>query len=290
MRYDIHQGLLDSLDHKIRAVDTPAPLSPPSRVCHGPYRYTSPQREGQTRDCLDPWEFIMINANAEVRPCCGHGPLANLGKRQSLLEVFNNIPMQMLRRCLLTGDLPPDCLDCAIKGWISTPLFQKKVREFLYPSWRFFKVCPRPDIHKLPAIKKIEPTYETGWYNAETDLTVKDPGCRHWRWTSKQARFTLVNPGRDLRLILRGVWPMANSCDQSIRLELNSSLLDEFCFRNPDFYIEYVIPAKRMGENKTITFEIFNAETFRPSDLEPQTVDSRELGVRVYDLFFTSST
>ncbi|MGD2091909.1 MAG: radical SAM protein [Candidatus Aminicenantes bacterium] len=285
MEYHVQQGLLDSLEHKIQSINTPVPPCP--QVPNAPHRYFSPQNEGQTRNCLDPWEFVMIRANAEVLPCCGHMPVCTLGKRQSLLEVFNNIPMQNLRQQLLTGDLPPDCINCTRKGWTSTYNLQKRVREFLYPSLKFFRWWhPQPKYNNTNAFRKYKLTFADGWYDPETDQSIEDPGCRHWRWTSKQARCILINPRRDAILILRGARPLSILVNQSIRLELNSSCLDEFCSRTSNFYIEYIIPAERMGENDKIILEISTDKTFIPSEVDSQATDSRELGVQVYDLFF----
>ncbi len=289
IKYHVQQGLLDSLEHKIQAINAPAPTPPSPQVPNVPLRYSSPQKEGQTRNCLDPWEFVMIRANAEVLPCCGHAPVYTLGKRQSLLEVFNNIPMQTLRRQLLTGDLPIDCINCTRMGWTSTHNLQKRVQEFLYPPLRFFRGWlwhPQPKYTKTDTFREFESTYEDGWYDPETDLSIEDPRCRHWRWTSKQAHCILANPRRDALLILRGARPLPILVNQSIRLELNSSCLDEFRLRASNFYIEYVIPAEMMGGDEKITLKISTDKTFIPSEVNPQTTDSRELGIQVHELFF----
>lgn len=120
-------------------------------------------------------------------------------------------------------------------------------------------------------------------------MSIEDPECRHWRWTSKQTLCILTNPRKDTLLIIRGTRPLSILVNQTIKMELNYSCLDEFSPRTSNFYIEHIIPEEWMGENEKITLEISIDKTFIPSDIDPQATDSRELGLQVYDLFFVKS-
>ena len=287
-KYEAEQGLLDSLEHKIRHLNDPVvpippiPPNPPETVTDTTRRYSSPRTEGQTRDCVEPWKFVMISANSDVFPCCGHPAIYTLGKNQSLLEVFNNIPVMNLRRQLLTGDLTPACMSCTRMGWTTTQDLQKRVRQYLDPFKKFYLF--RNPVVKAKTFDECEITYTSGWYDLETDLAIKDPEKRQWRWTAKQAVCTFTNPGKDVVFMLRGAYPLTVLGDPLVTLKINSSELDEFRFREAKIYIEYTIPAERLGKEKEICLEISTDRTFVPSEKDTQSSDNRELGIQVFSV------
>jgi len=282
IEYHYQQGLLDSLKFKMKSLNEPPTVN--TKTGDKPFRYSSPQREGQTRDCLEPWEFVMISSESEVYPCCGHAPVYKLGKYQSLREVFNNIPMKVLRQRLLDGDLPEDCLYCTRAGWTSTQNLQKRVHAYLNPARNIF-LFKKPYI-KINTFKEFNLTYQRGWYDLENDITITDSDCRQWRWTSKRASCTLTNPRKNGLLIIRGACPIQDSKEFKIILKLNSTDLDEFCFKTSKFYIEYLIGADRMGDDEQLVLEISTDRTFIPANIDPQSDDRRELGLQVFHLFF----
>ena len=59
-----------------------------------------------TRDCLDPWRYLEISADGDLRPCCNFQPLARLDDGGSARE---NDAFQALRQSLLSGELQPAC-------------------------------------------------------------------------------------------------------------------------------------------------------------------------------------
>lgn len=92
------------------------------------HTYSSTALSGQTRDCLDPWEFAYIHADRSVRPCCvleeTYGSIAN---GQKLSDVLNNDKMRELRRELLTGELNAGCAGCPSRSLVSVEAFRAKM-------------------------------------------------------------------------------------------------------------------------------------------------------------------
>jgi MoaA/NifB/PqqE/SkfB family radical SAM enzyme len=298
INYHIQQGLIDTLKKKIQSLNTnpvPShskndhPVQPLNSLdeesCSTLRRYSSPPQEAQTRDCLEPWQFIMIRANNDVHPCCWHQPIYSLGKKQSLAEVFNSTPIKELRKQLLTGNLSTDCLHCPGKGKTSINNLRKKVWYYLKPGINKFLSLKIPDI-KTDILRNFEVVYVQGWYSLETNLTIKDPDWQNWCWTAKQALCKLGNPKRKALLILRGSVNKSISQDQCVFIKINSILLDEFLPSTEKFFKEYVITGEMMGDNDEITLVIETNKTFIPSEWDLKSGDNRELGIQVHHLFF----
>jgi MoaA/NifB/PqqE/SkfB family radical SAM enzyme len=43
---------------------------------------------GMTRDCVDPWTYFEMGTKGDIKPCCAHSKIGNLGE-QSLSEILN---------------------------------------------------------------------------------------------------------------------------------------------------------------------------------------------------------
>jgi MoaA/NifB/PqqE/SkfB family radical SAM enzyme len=96
--------------------------------------YSPPTSEKSTRDCLDPWLFVMITANREVKPCCWLPPIGVLEKGASLEELLNGAEMRELRRELLTGELSEGCKKCPNRSLTDPESLRRRVRaELLQP-------------------------------------------------------------------------------------------------------------------------------------------------------------
>ena len=308
IEYHFQQGLLDTLKQKIQTLKTAPPPPPkeqpaknepvdekdiheepetvePVNEESGPRRYSSLRQAAQTRDCLDPWEFIMIQANKDVLPCCWHQPIYSLGKGQTLSEVFNNTRIKELRKSLLTGDLSTDCMNCPSRGWTSVDNLKKKVWHYLNPGINKFLFPKIPEI-KTDILKDFKLVYENGWYEPETNLDIKNPDWQSWRWTSKKASCKLENPKREGLLIIRGSVDKSIHEEQTVSIKMNGILLDEFIPGTAKFFKEYVITAEMMGKDDTVALEIETDKVFVPSAQNPGNEDNRELGIQVYRLFF----
>jgi len=143
IEYHFQQGLIDTLEEKIQTLIS-GPRQNDALLKYSPleetqdlknsiaHRYSSKRGQSQTRDCLDPWSFFLIQSNRDVLPCCWHPPIGSISKGQSLDGILNNQQIQILRKRLLTGDIPLDCFQCPSKGWTSTADLKKRVEQYLY--------------------------------------------------------------------------------------------------------------------------------------------------------------
>ena len=84
--------------------------------------------KGMTRDCIDPWTYVEVDTNGDVKPCCARGGVGNLGQR-SLNEIVNDEPIRRLRTDLLSGTPDPECARCRFRAPITPAALQAKVRE-----------------------------------------------------------------------------------------------------------------------------------------------------------------
>jgi len=80
-----------------------------------------------TRDCRDPWVYIEIMVNGDVKPCCVRDAVGNLGEK-SLPEILMDEPIRRLRAELLTGNLDAVCTACKQRAPIGPEAFRQKIR------------------------------------------------------------------------------------------------------------------------------------------------------------------
>ncbi|MCP4216282.1 MAG: radical SAM protein [bacterium] len=273
-------------------VNEPVPVSeneistgettPEDKTAH---RYVSDRPESQTRDCIDPWEFMLIQSNRDVLPCCWHKPIHSLGISQSLEMVFNNSRIRELRRRLLTGDLSHDCLTCPSRGWTSTENLKKKVWKYLNAGLHKYIPLGIPEV-KPDRFKEYPITYAGGWHGAESNKDIPDTDWQDWRWTTAKSVCELENPRKEAVLIFYGSVDKAVHEDQRVKVTLNKTLLDDFVPGTAKFCKEYVITPGMLGEEVSIPLVFETDKTFSPSDLNPEVDDNRQLGIQVYRLFF----
>lgn len=243
--------------------------------------------EAKTRDCLDPWNFLMIQANKYVLPCCWYRPIHSLGMKQSLAEVFNSTLMREIRRRLLTGDLAPDCRMCGAVGWTTTTNLKEKVWNYLHPGiinkLSSFRGIPalKPDI-----LSPYEIVYEMGWFHPEINLEIAEPVWQRWQWTTARALRRFKNPGKESLFIMRGSVDKSIYDDQKITLKINDYILDDFIPPDSKFYKEFIIKKETLGKNSEIDIMVETDKTFVPAALQRGNNDNRELGVQVHRLFF----
>lgn len=130
LEIEIQAGLLDAIDARIAApthvVGSTVCLEGSGSRSRRNHRKKS---SGETRDCLDPWQFSIVYATGKVAPCCWHTPLHRLKKDESLSDVINNEKFMKLRKQLLTGSLNKFCKTCPARGLISTEELQEKLRN-----------------------------------------------------------------------------------------------------------------------------------------------------------------
>jgi len=86
---------------------------------------------GWTRNCLDPWNFVFIYAQGEVRPCCAYPKAIGDLNKTSLKNILNDEPVKKIRRNLLAGTLEGSMCDrCSMRAPIKVDDLKKKVKEF----------------------------------------------------------------------------------------------------------------------------------------------------------------
>ncbi|MCP5048595.1 MAG: radical SAM protein [bacterium] len=295
IKFHFQQGLLDSLNEKIRRIHAPAPpvSQNPAHAAAGktlphPHhyqRYSSTRPALQTRDCLDPWQFVLVRADKNVLPCCWHSPIGSLGGGQSLAGVFNNTPNKELRNHLLSGDLSPDCSNCPSRGWTTTETLKEKVWHYLNPGINKLRFRKIPPI-KVPVLNPLGLVYQKGWYPAETDGNIDNPDCQNWRWTNGRAICQLEKPERDALLTVRGQVNKAVVKNQGITIKLNDTLLDHFTPGTSFFFREFVIQPQMTRSAGTLFLTLETDKTFIPSALDSGTGDNRVLGMQIHHLFF----
>jgi hypothetical protein len=84
-------------------------------------------REGETRDCILPWNFSQIFVDKRVSPCCWHPSIGALDEKHSLGAVRDNLYIRTLRYQLLTGQLNHFCRECPMKKRIPIAILREKV-------------------------------------------------------------------------------------------------------------------------------------------------------------------
>jgi hypothetical protein len=123
-----------------------------------------------------------------------------------------------------------------------------------------------------------------GWYDLDGDP--KNPGGR-WRWTQKSAVLTVRNPKRDVTLHLEiDARTDAFTTPQLVTIVVNGQAVTTFPAANAQAEIRRLpITAAQMGSVDITEIRIEVDKTFVPSQLPVRSLDTRELGLRVYNVF-----
>lgn len=95
-------------------------------------RHAIPLKPGETRDCFQPWDYVLLMANGGAEPCCGgYGAIGSYTDANSIEEVANGEGFQALRRELLSGDLSELCRKCSLRAPIDITEFRAKVEHLM---------------------------------------------------------------------------------------------------------------------------------------------------------------
>ena len=125
--------------------------------------------------------------------------------------------------------------------------------------------------------------YLSGWYPPEEDPS--DPGVE-WRWTAKEARVAIDNPGRDALLVLRGETGSSGQLGRKAVISIDGRVLDEFTPGPGRFEKRYSVGKSRLGAGKDFVLSIAVDRTFVPAKVVPGSRDERELGLRISLIYF----
>ena len=120
---EIQSGLLDSIASALKASDGSAWAALQTKK-----RYFAQPDSGQTRRCLDPWLYALIQADGSVNPCCWHPPVGSL-EAAPLKAVLNDEPVLKLRRQLMSGELCEPCRTCPAKPATRLDAFEQVLRR-----------------------------------------------------------------------------------------------------------------------------------------------------------------
>lgn len=134
-----------------------------------------------------------------------------------------------------------------------------------------------------------EIVYSEGWNNIETNIEIKNPDERKWRWTTRKAICIIENPKKESVLIINGGVDKSKFKDQKVVIKINDKILNkefEFIPETAKFKRKYIISPEQMGNDYEFKLTIETNKTFVPSTLNPDTNDNRELGIQIYFLYF----
>jgi hypothetical protein len=148
-------------------------------------------------------------------------------------------------------------------------------RSRLVVYLRKLRVVP---VSESPVIVSLD-----GWYGFEADPA--DP-AKTWRWTSREARAAIDNPGRDALLVLRGFADPAAPAGQKITISVDGRVLDEFVPGPGEFERRSTVPKDWLGSRKDFVLTIGVDRTFVPAKVVAGSGDNRELGVRISLVYF----
>jgi hypothetical protein len=103
---------------------------------------------GQTRDCLDPWKMAFVKADGSVALCCWSSPVGNI-KQGTLNEILHGEPARDMRRGLLNGHMPGECVRCPARELIPLEDLKRKVQRYLAEGDREETLALRARFNKL---------------------------------------------------------------------------------------------------------------------------------------------
>lgn len=297
IKYSFQQGLLDSLEEKIASLQQPissepemqekgeakAGDSPPEASPSHPVRYSGTIHNTETRDCLDPWSFVLVQADGDIRPCCWHHPYTYKKKGITQFNDFiNGNLIRELRLGLLTGNLPPECRDCPSRGLTTIDDLRKKVIRYLYFGAHFLVRKYKKNL--FSELEETEIEYLSGWYDTEHNPDSELQDWRTWRWTKEKAEFRFPSPGPHASLIIRGMSDQIKLPGQQIVIRVNGNELDRFVPSQYNFIREYLLDPGILENNKKNTGEIEVDRSFIPAEMIPGSDDQRTLGIQIFRL------
>jgi len=144
-------------------------------------------------------------------------------------------------------------------------------------------VMHRRTLRIAPGSESPVIVYLSGWYDPETDTA--NP-LRRFRWTAREARCLIDNPGRDALLVLRGSVNSGAVPGQKVTVGINGRVLDEFSPEESEFERSYVVGTEWISTGKDFLLSIAVDKTFVPAKAVPGSRDERELGVRISLVYF----
>jgi len=125
--------------------------------------------------------------------------------------------------------------------------------------------------------------YVSGWYDPESEPADISSS---WRWTKKEALIKIHNPNEDALLYLKvdGV-PEKFPDGQKLTVFVGDHEVETFPIQsNVPVMKKYAVDKSMLGTKKTTDIRLVVDKTFTPAS-DKVSRDSRELGVRVYQVY-----
>lgn len=98
-------------------------MTAPEVICQEP-------GPGETRDCLDPWKMSFVHADGGVSLCCWSRAIGSI-HTTPVNEILEGEAARGMRRGLLTGRVPVDCVRCPSRNVVPLATLRKKVEAHL---------------------------------------------------------------------------------------------------------------------------------------------------------------
>jgi hypothetical protein len=138
------------------------------------------------------------------------------------------------------------------------------------------------ELEVLPAMDNFK--FGRGWYDLDGDPLTPDS---RWRWTQQSATITLRNPKRDVTFYLEAAARTeAFSSPQTVTIVANGQPVTTFAADNAERVVRRIpISALQLGTGDIAEIRIDVDRTFNPSKLPVRSLDNRELGLLVFNLF-----
>jgi hypothetical protein len=147
---------------------------------------------------------------------------------------------------------------------------------------------PVADLELLPQTENVFVIFKDGWH--ATEVANNDRGVE-WQWTKKEATIAFRNPRKDSVLYLRLDNPGGKGAPQELAIWNATDLLGTVPVLSDDAPVQRLpLPAARLGGADMVELRLVPDRTFVPAQ-EPgaNNGDTRELGVRVFNLFVQPS-
>jgi hypothetical protein len=124
-----------------------------------------------------------------------------------------------------------------------------------------------------------------GWHPAEL---AENNSAVEWQWTRREATIAFRNPRRDGTFYLHADHPGgAFKETQTVQLKAGEQVLDTFTLEPRQEAIRRTrISAATLGTGDMVELKLVVDKTFVPSIVSSTSRDQRELGIRVFHLFF----
>ena len=146
-------------------------------------------RPGETRDCLDPWKMSFVHADGSVTLCCWSRPVGNI-KDAPFGDLLLNDASKEMRRGLLTGRMPEDCVHCPARTLVPVAEFRRKVERFVAEAMKR-GWTPQEALGKLK-LEDLPPCYTAVLVRSENGIPVA--GAQNWVQAESDAAGTFVDP------------------------------------------------------------------------------------------------